>query len=337
MAFRKPRIGSQASRMWAEQARARRQSTFSLGAVSRLARELQSRPTIGNVARFALRNIGEYGGISAVTNELINYSRSSRISSSGLGRAVGLRQILDALNYLFGRRRQSSDLPSSAIADAIQILHNAGFSITPPAPARQRPSSTTPPVGGGTSGGPGVAEQTGPSGMPTGSFPGRQYVGMRHVTSSNVYAIGYNPETRTMRVQYLASWLNAGAVRGRGHIGKNRVRGRAGSTVSNYRSGPGPTYDYYNVPERVFNAIDNAGSKGRAIWDQLRIRGTAYGHKFDYALVGVSLTPVMDSLTRKPVAKVTYVPRKATGPGSFRPRVFRQGQGTFRSVLNHRT
>jgi hypothetical protein len=295
-------------------------------------------------AEQALRMIGA-GGMAEVTHAVTQYTRGgSRGAFAALARKAGLGPVVDAMDYLMGRKRGTSAIPDSAIRDAITLLQNAGFQITPPgsqppAPPRSRSTPAPPPAGSGIPGGAGGAGATttttltGPSGLPTGMFPGRQYVGMHFVVSSNVYAIGYNPETRTMRVQYLASMLNASGILGRGHKGKNRVRGKLGGTVTRYRSGPGPTYDYYNVPYHIYKSIEGAGSKGAAIWDNLRIRGTAYGHKYDYALVGVALQPVIDVLTRKSLAKVTYVPRRATGPGAFRPRVFQQGQGTFRSLL----
>lgn len=60
---------------------------------------------------------------------------------------------------------------------------------------------------------------------------------------------------------------------------------------------PGALYRYSNVPMSVFEAMMRAPSKGRFIWDNIRIRGTISGHRYDYALVGI---------------QGGYVPRKAT-------------------------
>jgi hypothetical protein len=72
------------------------------------------------------------------------------------------------------------------------------------------------------------------------------------------------------------------------------------------RSGPGPTYAYYDVS--VIKALEfqkaSEQSAGNAVWDYLRIRGTVSGHQHNYRLVHVS---------------GDYVPRKAT-PIGFRNR-----------------
>lgn len=60
---------------------------------------------------------------------------------------------------------------------------------------------------------------------------------------------------------------------------------------------PGPIYAYRNVPVQLFLKMMKANSRGKFIWDNIRIRGTVSGHRFDYALVGV---------------QGNYVPRKAT-------------------------
>lgn len=61
--------------------------------------------------------------------------------------------------------------------------------------------------------------------------------------------------------------------------------------------GPGPIYAYHYVPAQMFLDLLAARSKGGWIWDNLRIRGTVSGHRFDYRLVAVA---------------GGYVPRKAT-------------------------
>ncbi len=254
------------------------------------------------------------------------------------------------------RGQSLSGVSSTAIQDAVSLLEASGFEVRMPSapgiptqpPAERRRSR---PDGRPNTGAP-MRPRTGAPGEPpsqrrglpqpqdpsqTGAFPGRLYVGMEKVTSSNVYAIGYDPQTLTMRVQYLATALNARGVRGSGHVGKNRVRGTTGKTLTGKRGGPGPLYDYKGVPPRVFERIRSATSKGKAIWDGLRIRGTVFGHKYDYELVAASVADVIDLGSNRKVAQVTYVPRRAVGPGQFQGRTLHQGVGksarTFRSLL----
>lgn len=103
--------------------------------------------------------------------------------------------------------------------------------------------------------------------------------------STNVYGYYFEFESRTMGILYV--------------------------TFLNYyrtetRSGPGPTYAYYDVPARKYHQFQNASgtSAGGAVWDYLRIRGTSWGHQHNYRLIQVS---------------GDYIPRKATRRG-FRTR-----------------
>jgi hypothetical protein len=109
---------------------------------------------------------------------------------------------------------------------------------------------------------------------------------LQRVASSNVYAIGYDPETGTLRVQYLAGGQGL-----KSKEAKTRAKTKAGAM-----------YDYYNVPPRLWASFQAAGSKGRWVWDKLRVRGTIAGHKFDYTLVAGTIVGV---------GRV-YVPRLAT-------------------------
>src|SRR5690606_22503386 len=83
--------------------------------------------------------------------------------------------------------------------------------------------------------------------------------------SSNVHSFGYDVEH-----QYLYVRFNAPAHEG--------VRTHSA----------GPIYRYHNVPARIFLAMMSAPSKGTFIWDSIRERGTVSGHKYDYALVGIT-------------------------------------------------
>lgn len=108
--------------------------------------------------------------------------------------------------------------------------------------------------------------------------------------SSNVYSFGYDLQTHSLFVRFKASIHEGGGGYGKGSdYGGGHGRGRP------HR--PGALYLYHNVPPELFLAFIDAPSKGNWLWDNIRIRGTHSGHRFDYALVGV---------------QNGYVPRKAT-------------------------
>lgn len=104
------------------------------------------------------------------------------------------------------------------------------------------------------------------------------------VSSSNVHSIGYiwsdkHPEKGTLKVQYLDHDENW----------KKTTDG-------------GPIYLYHDVPPRIFIAFQRAASKGKYVWDNLRIRGTVSGHQYEYELSSLSASG--------------YVPRQATQIGN---------------------
>lgn len=119
---------------------------------------------------------------------------------------------------------------------------------------------------------------------------------MIDVVSSNVHSIGYDwnwdePNKGTLKVRFLAKR-------------KNRARVR------------GPLYFYFNVHPEVFMAFQHASSKGKFVWDRLRVRGTVSGSRFHYELEDLGATG--------------YVPRKATrlGPNEhFLQRQFTDASG----------
>jgi hypothetical protein len=87
------------------------------------------------------------------------------------------------------------------------------------------------------------------------------------VTSSNVYAIGYNfsfnnPTKGILYVQFL----------GGGEKGNRK------------RSGPGHLYEYYDIHPDKFQQMRQAASKGGWVWDELRVRGSRVMHKVRYNL-----------------------------------------------------
>lgn len=115
--------------------------------------------------------------------------------------------------------------------------------------------------------GPRVFEADRPA-LPFGGFRGNPddpvYNGqMIRVSSSNVHSIGFrwnaaNPSQGTLIVRYLQ-------------------KGR-----------PGPEYEYDRVHPLVFEALRTAESKGRFVWDRLRVRGTVSGHRYHYQLTGIA-------------------------------------------------
>jgi hypothetical protein len=125
--------------------------------------------------------------------------------------------------------------------------------------------------------------------------------------SSNVFAFGYDIQTHSLFVRFKEG-RHEGGNGGGGSGGK----GGAGGARPHR---PGALYLYHNVPTELFLTLYEAPSKGIWVWDNLRIRGTLSGHRFDYALVGV---------------QGGYVPRKATlSPAGeiFSPRTIFTDQG----------
>lgn len=140
---------------------------------------------------------------------------------------------------------------------------------------------------GGGSGGGGSGGQEPPDDSPFGGMGGiLGAIPLQRVVSSNVSAIGYDPNTGTMRIQFHA-WR------------PGQPKGTAGT---------GPMYDYYDVPRGKWKSFEMANSKGKWVWDNLRIRGTISGHKYEYRLVSGTLY-----MTRR--GPSAYIPRLATGRG----------------------
>lgn len=120
----------------------------------------------------------------------------------------------------------------------------------------------------------------------------------QEVSSSNVHSIAYDAQEGTLFVRFWAKKWDK----------------EAGDFI---KTGPGPIYAYYFVPPQMFLDLLDAGSKGEWIWDNLRIRGTVSGHRFDYRLVAIA---------------GQYVPRKAT----FMPLEPGQWTGQYAEVFTPR-
>lgn len=312
-------------------------------------REMRERSLAGE-ALALLADTPEGRAIGGAFGDIARYTRKGMLSTI-LQQLGPVGQVID---FVRGLRRDTGVATDRQIEAAINLLTAHGYQVLPPGtqaaggvPPRQPPpghgsfdvGGQAPESGGGMHGRGSFGSAsigTAPR-LPVGTFPGGLYVPMELVSgSSNVYAIGYSEDTLTMRVEYLAPTINADALRGRGHSGRGRVRGTLHKTVLRARHGPGPLYDYHGVPRHVFINIRMAGSKGRAIWDELRVRGTMYGHQYDYELVAASKSLVLSPVQHGPaqrVGTITYVPRKAIGPQSFKMRTIRQGNQMFRSIL----
>ncbi len=128
---------------------------------------------------------------------------------------------------------------------------------------------------------------------------------MIRVTSSNVYAIGFDRDP-------------GGAQSGMLKVQFKHKQQKSGKKTTD---SAGATYAYYHVPTAVFQMFREAASKGKFVWDKLRVRGTISGHRFDYALIGISQS---------------YVPRKATVVGNeewYLQRSFTSGTQVLRSNM----
>jgi hypothetical protein len=226
-----------------------------------------------------------------------------------------------------------------------EVLRRAGYSVTdtgvvlppsgrmgspPPLPRRttpppkppKKPPSAVPPQ-------PPQGEPPGGKPSPTGKSrlkpqqpakPGEEAEYAEEILtpqSSNVYSFSYyrasGDKLGTLYVTFKASKLNPDGLRHvKGHGGRQQLRGTLGSTHSGGKSNePGSQYGYYRVPPAIFTRMKAAVSKGKFVWDALRIRGTIYGHQYAYSLVqGQIVTGGKSGL---------YVPRRATQEG-FRSR-----------------
>ena len=83
------------------------------------------------------------------------------------------------------------------------------------------------------------------------------------VTSSNVHSIGYqinkqSPNSGSLLVRYLQK--------------------QGTSSVA------GDMYEYPRVHPAVFDSMRAAASKGKFVWDRLRVRGSVSGHRYHYRL-----------------------------------------------------
>lgn len=297
---------------------------FRSGELGRALTDLERKLTGRGKAKRYLRDIARKihgrepnaGQIDRLAGKVERYAKERSESSilNMIGKAFGpLGDVIKSLLRPRGKRMASQDRETSA---AINLLQAFGYEVIPP-PARRaglkakeeatikwleslgrkvvpkdQPTAWVQP---GPAGYPIKGRAAMPS--PVRPLPGRKTIdvdlgmGRRNriklddplltgamipVTSSNVHSIGFEinphaPQIGTLKVRFLQDHGDAKVA--------------------------GPLYDYFNVPTEVFQRFRKAASKGKFVWDKLRIRGTVSGHRFDYRLAGISRG---------------YVPRKAT-------------------------
>lgn len=229
---------------------------------------------------------------------------------------------------------QSAGSLEHQVQEATDLLEFLGFTVTPPAPELSQPPVT--PTGEQPSGiGPRPATGSGvPDASPesqgfTTEPPGRERTGkprrmkvqdipgrvrlwvdgreftvpegdpiitgeMVPVESSNVHSIGFiwngaTPEKGTLKVRFLDKRKGA------------------------HRSGKGATYHYFDVHPLMFLAFQNAASKGKWVWDNLRIRGTVSGHQRRYQLARISANGYVPRAAVRLGNEEWYLPRTVRG------------------------
>ncbi len=251
------------------------------------------------------------------------FSRNTIKNSIRTLGAVAIRTLADRI-----ARRLGIALPSTTEAARTLVEQSGGNSIPP--------VRTTPPAAasGGSGGGgfrtrpapasPGGAD---PSGLAGGIFrtqaepprPGEQSPLSEEILtpqSSNVFAFQYDYSKSMLLVTYKAAAINSGSVirgvvagTGRRRGGRDQLLGERGKTVKG-KTNERARYGCFDVHVGVFERMKLANSKGKFVWDELRIRGNLWGHRYRYALVQGQVTPSVGGV---------YIPRKAT-PKGFRTR-----------------
>ena len=140
--------------------------------------------------------------------------------------------------------------------------------------------------------------------------------------SSNVFSFSYDPDSDILYVTYKApelksSHITTGKRKLGGRLSRSQLVGRSGA-ISGRSNSRGAQYAYWgarsnrhNKPmQRLYESMRAAVSKGKFVWDHLRVRGTVYGHQVNYALVqGAVITGGGGGVSG------VYIPRKATRLG----------------------
>lgn len=136
-------------------------------------------------------------------------------------------------------------------------------------------------------------------------------------TSSNVYSFQQHQvpgaKTATLYVTFRAAVFKGGSfesgtVTHKGRTSGRQLKGTGGVHATGWARpfSPGARYAYYNTPPDLFQKMKDSYSRGKFVWDKLRVRGTIHGHQYAYSLVSAQVLPG---------AGGAYVPRRATKSG----------------------
>ena len=241
--------------------------------VKRLVGELER----GFKSRYAERDDGTLNRVLDLLGPVGTVIRSA----VGEGRNVFGRDSWDAAVNLiraFGgevitkRGRPEYDRGIEAAKEALEA---AGYEVNPPGDHRTEIRDIDH-----------VAAERGATG-PFGTAPDYLAETQQQVHSDSVYSYSYIQQTERYGTLYVTfrGWTpNAGKT-----------------------DGPGATYAYYDVTPDKYRHFARAAqrSAGEAVWDYLRVRGSAFEHQHPYELVGGVPVP------KSP----PYIPRKASTRG----------------------
>ncbi len=316
--------------MFGSTARSRRGSIVSArtqSAATRAVGQQMQRAGLG-----ALRSLA--GSVAAdVTADILG--EVGRIRRDGVPAALGAigRGVLGgvgrAISWLLGGQRGASGASPADVRAAREIVAKVRSELPGPItqPGTRRPDESPAPSpsstgrgrfgdqeggGGGRIGG-GGRDRTGRDG----DGGGRGGPEMIPVSgSSNVHSFGYDASMATLYVTYLGVVLKPSKVRLdkiRNAPKQQHIKVAKGAHTGE-RAGPGATYAYFGVPQSVFSRMRAAASKGVFIWDEIRVRGTIYGHRYPYRLATPGRARVPGAMDPGHDT-ISYVPRRATKKG----------------------
>ena len=266
-------------------------------------------PRFGQPMRYGAGNwlwqnlIKSMGPIGDVISALLRPT-GGRLANDIQSELDAAQQLLEAFGYNVNKPGQGT-----AAKPLPEILRELVEESPEPKPAKPsgRPDRTKP-----TTGEPEPAEPEPRIGQSEDAVdsPTGLREGMIPVRSSNVHSIGWE-------------WADGANQRTGGLL--VRFLGGTGS----HRSGPGAMYRYRDVPRSVFDAFKRAASKGKFVWDELRVRGSISGHQYDYELAAIEgeYVPRQAVVGFRGRGGEAYVPRNFQGRRSTLPAQQVRGSG----------